>query len=215
MGKRSCKGCCQRDAEIAQLRTRTAVLEDQVRQLQEKLAAAQKNSSTSSKPPSSDIVKPPPAGDPSSPRSAGGQPGHPKHEREPFPPEQVTHFEEHVLDACPCCGGRLCRNAHFARIVQQIDIERPPLTIEQHTSPEYWCDRCQRSFKAPLPSVIDKGGLVGPQLTALIAYMKGACHASFSTVRTFLRDVVGVTISRGELNKIVSKVTAALDKPYE
>jgi transposase len=56
---------------------------------------------------------------------------------------------------------------------------------------------------------------VGPQLTALIAYMKGACHASFSTVRTFLRDVVGVTISRGELNKVVSKVTAALDRPYE
>jgi transposase len=215
MRKRSCTGCCQRDAEIAQLRTRTVVLEAQVRQLQEKLAAAQKNSSTSSKPPSSDIVKPPPAGDASSPRAAGGQPGHPKHEREPFPPEQVTHFEEHVLDACPCCGGALRRNAHFARIVQQIDIERPPLIIEQHTSPEYWCARCQRPFKAPLPSAIDKGGLVGPQLTALIAYMKGACHASFSTVRTFLRDVVGVSISRSELTKIVGKVSAALEKPYE
>jgi len=125
MRKRSCKGCCQRDAEIAQLRTPTAVLQDQVRQLQEKLAAAQKNASTSSTPPSSDIVKPPPAGDAARPRSAGGQPGHPKHEREPFPPEQVTHFEEPVLDACPCCGGALRRNAHFARIVQHIDIERP------------------------------------------------------------------------------------------
>jgi transposase len=215
MRRHSCKGCRQRDAELAQLRARTAVLEEQVRQLQEKLAVAQKNSSTSSKPPSSDIVKPPPAGDASGPRSAGGQPGHPKHERAPFPAEQVTHFEEHVLDACPGCGGRLRRNAHFAHIVQQIDIARPPLTIEQHTSPEYWCERCQRSFKAPMPLVIDKGGLVGPQLTALIAYMKGACHASYSTVRTFLRDVVVVTISRGELSKIVGKVTAALDKPYE
>jgi transposase len=215
MRSHSCTGCRQRDAEVAQLRARTAVLEEQVRQLQEKLAAAQKNSSTSSKPPSSDIVKPPPAGGASSSRSAGGQPGHAKHERVPFPPEQVTHFEEHVLDACPCCGGRLRRNAHFARVVQQIDIERPPLTIEQHTSPEYWCVHCQRSFKAAMPSVIDKGGLAGPQLTALIAYLKGACHASFSTVRTFLRDVVGVTLSRGELSKIVGKVTAALDKPYE
>ena len=212
---RSCKGCRQRDATVAQLRTRTAVLEEQVRQLQEKLAAAQKNSSTSSKPPSSDIVKPPPAGDVASARAAGGQPGHPKHEREPFLPEQVTRFEQHLLDACPCCGGRLRRNAHFARIVQQIDIARPPLTVEQHTSPEYWCARCQCAFKAPMPLVIDKGGLVGPNLTALIAYMKGACHASFATVRTFLRDVVGVTLSRGMLNKVVGKVTAALDKPYE
>jgi transposase len=45
--------------------------------------------------------------------------------------------------------------------------------------------------------------------------MKGACHASFSTTRTFLRDVVGVTISRGELSKIIGKVSAALEKPYE
>ena len=62
---------------------------------------------------------------------------------------------------------------------------------------------------------IERGGLVGPKLTALIAFMKGVCHASFSTTRTFLRDVVGVTISRGELSKIIGKVSAALEQPYE
>jgi len=192
-------------------------LRAEVVELREQLAAALKNSSTSSKPPSSDIVKPPPAaaGDASGPRTIGGQPGHPKHERAPFPPEQVTHHEEHLLEACPCCGGRLCRNGHFAKVVQQVDITRPPLTIEEHISPEYWCAHCQRSFKAPMPAHIDKGGLAGPQLTALIAYLKGACHASFSTTRTFLRDVVGVTISRGELSKIIGKVSAALEKPYD
>ena len=38
---------------------------------------------------------------------------------------------------------------------------------------------------------IINGGLVGPRLTTLVAYLKGFCHASFSTVRMFLRDVVG------------------------
>src|SRR4051794_38334808 len=52
-------------------------------------------------------------------------------------------------------------------------------------------------------------------LTTLIAYLKGACHASFSTVRKFLRDVVGVTISRGELARIIAKVSRALERPYE
>jgi len=66
-----------------------------------------------------------------------------------------------------------------------------------------------------MPAHIAKGGLVGLELTALIAFMKGACHASFSTIRTFLRDVVGVTISRGELSKVLGKVSAALEKPYE
>jgi transposase len=215
--RKSCRQCQQLqrrlEAQAAEIQSLRAELLD----LREKLAAALKNSSTSSKPPSSDIVKPQPASSPdaSGKRKIGGQPSHPKHERELFPPEQVTHFEEHILEACPCCGGRLRRNGPIAKVVQQIEISKPPLSIEEHTSPEFWCERCQRGFKAPLPSHIDKGGLVGPQLAALIAYLKGACHASFSTIRTFLRDVVGVTISRGELSKIIGKVSAALEKPYE
>ena len=35
---------------------------------------------------------------------------------------------------------------------------------------------------------------MGPRLTTLIAYLKGACHASYGTIRKFVRDVVGVTI---------------------
>jgi transposase len=203
-------------ASCQRLQERVDALEAEMAQLREQLAAARKNSSTSSKPPSSDIVKPKPAqAADAAKRSIGGQPGHPKHDRVPFPPEQVTHFEEHTLDVCPCCGGSLRRNAHFATVVQQVDVAKPPLVIEQHTSPEYWCDRCEKSYKAPMPSHIAKGGLVGLELTALIAFLKGACHASFSTIRTFLRDVVGVTLSRGELSKIVGKVSAALQEPYE
>ena len=56
--------------------------------------------------------------------------------------------------------------------------------------------------------------MAGPRLTTLIAFLKGVCHASFSTIRKFLRDVVGLTISRGQLAKIISKVTQALDEPY-
>src|SRR5262245_32664540 len=205
----ACVRCERLQAQVDTLRAENA-------QLQEQLAAARKDSSTSSKPPSSDIIKPKPTqDDDDGKRCIGGQPGHVKHVRAPFPPEQVTRFEEHTLDVCPCCGGPLRRNAHFAKVVQQVDIENAPLVIEQHTSPEYWCGRCAKSYKAPMPSHIDKGGLVGLELTALIAFLKGACHASFSTIRIFLRDVVSVTISRGELSKIIGKVSQALEKPYE
>jgi transposase len=211
-----CANCQRLQAHVDALQAKLDALLAEVASLREQLAAARKDSSTSSKPPSSDIVKPRPAPDAdTAKRSIGGQPGHPRHDRQPFLPEQVSHFEEHTLDVCPCCGGPLRRNAHVARVVQQVDVEKPPLVIEQHTSPEYWCDRCARGYKAPMPPHIERGGLAGPELTALIAFMKGACHASFSTIRTFLRDVVGVTISRGELSKIIGKVTEALAKPYE
>jgi transposase len=213
MGRKAKPRCasCQR------LQAQLDVLRAEVAHLREQLAAAQKNSTTSSKPPSSDLVKPQPAprtADTAA-RSPGGQPGHGKHEREPFPPEQVTLFAEHTLQDCPCCGGELRRNAILPRVVQQVDVEKPPLRVEQHTCYEYWCVRCQRAFDAPLPLPVVKGGLVGPRLMALIAYLKGACHASFSTVRTFLRDVVGLTLSRGALSKVLGKVRAALDRPYE
>jgi transposase len=188
-----------------------------VAHLQEQLAAARKNSSTSSKPPSSDIVKPPAA----SPlpgqdkRKIGGQPGHPKHERTLFPPEAVSSFFEHLLHACPCCGGHLRRNGELVRVVQQVDVRQVPLTIEQHTSPEYWCGHCERAYKAAMPAAVEKGGLLGPRLTVLVAYLKGVCHASFSTIRKFLRDVVAVSISRGQLAKVIAKVTEALEGPYQ
>jgi len=89
------------------------------------------------------------------------------------------------------------------------------LTIEQHTFPEYWCARCEKSYWAAPPEHVAKGGLVGPWLTTLIAYLKGFCHASYSTIRKFLRDVVQLSISRGQLRKIIGKVCSALDGPYQ
>jgi transposase len=211
-----CANCQRLQALVDALQTRLDASRADAATLRAQLAAARKDSSTSSKPPSSDIVKPKPAPLPDgSPRAIGGQPGHPKHERQPFPPEQVGHFEEHTLAACPCCGGPLRRNGNCAKVVQQVDIATPPLLIEQHTSPEYWCERCQKDYKAPMPSHIAKGGLAGPGLTALIAFLKGPCHASFSTIRTFVRDVLGLTISRGELKKIIDKASDALAAPYE
>ena len=90
-----------------------------------------------------------------------------------------------------------------------------PLTIEQHTCPEYWCEHCRKPCWAPLPLRIERGGLVGPHLTVLIAFMKGGCHASYSTIRTFLRDCVGVTLARSTLANTINKVSAALDGPYD
>ena len=60
-----------------------------------------------------------------------------------------------------------------------------------------------------------KSGLVGPRLTGLIGYLKGACHMSFSSIRKFLCDVVKVTISRGQLQKLIAKVSDSLANPYE
>ena len=206
-------------AKLDAQEARLEALEETIARLREQLAAARKDSSTSSKPPSSDIVKPPKTDPPQGQqqRRIGGQPGHPKHERVPFPPEQINGgVFDHRLDLCPCCGGDLRPMATVPpRVIQQVDIEFVPLTIQEHRSHPGWCLHCQKVYQAEMPLSIAHGGLVGPRLTTVIAYLKGVCHASYSTIRKFVRDVVGLRISRGQLAKIIGKVTRALDRPYD
>jgi transposase len=208
-GMQTCAQCAALTQEIAQRDAQIAALRSQ-------LAAAQKNSSTSSKPPSSDIVKKPKdKPKDGSKRRRGGQPGHEPHHRHTFPPQQIANTFDHTLDHCPDCGGTLEVAATAPRVLQQVEIHEIPMRIDEHRGLAHWCPTCQRVHYAPLPPEVVKAGLVGPRLTALVAFLKGVCHASFSTIRKFLRDVVGVTISRGLLTKLVQKVSASLEQTYD
>jgi transposase len=214
----TCPNCQRLQAQRDDLHAHVETLKATLAHLQSQLAAARKDSSTSSKPPSSDIVKPPKPPPPPGQdrRKIGGQPGHPKHERALVPPALVTGgTHDHFVELCPACGHGLQPTAAAPHVVQQIEIPTLPLVIEEHCSHPGWCPHCQAVRHAPFPVTIERGGLVGPRLTTLIAYLKGACHASFSTIRKFLRDVVQVTISRGQLAKIIGKVSQALEQPDE
>jgi transposase len=198
------------ETENVALRTRNAELEAEVARLR-------KNSSNSSKPPSSDIVKPPKPPAPSGRRKRriGGQPGHPRHDRVAFSPDEIDRTRVYDLKCCPGCGGRLKRLADEDRVIQQVEIVRVPVTVTEHRAHAYFCRRCGKAHDAPLPRPVVKCGLIGPNLTALVAYLKGVCHASFSTIRKFLRDVMQVTVSRGQLAKLIGKLSAALAEPYQ
>jgi len=101
------------------------------------------------------------------------------------------------------------------RTIQQIELLQFPVQVEQHTAQGQWCPKCRKTFVTTLPDELRKAGLVGPRLTALVGFLKGACHMSYSTLRKYFRDDLGVTMSRGMLRKLVGKVTDSLADPYE
>jgi transposase len=193
----------------------TAPLLERITALEAALAKAKKNSSNSSKPPSSDMVKPPkPSAKDGKKRKRGAQPGHPQHLRPIFPPEAVQHIEPYTLDCCPDCGGSLRLAKRPPEVLQQIEIAETPTIVSEHRGLAYWCPHCRKFHYSPLPEAVVKAGLFGPRLTALVAFMKGVCHASFSTIRKFLRDVAGVDVSRGYLAKVIAKVSQSLAAAY-
>ena len=199
---------------IAALEAQLGAALQRIAELESKIARLEKNSSNSSKPPSSDIVKPPKPPAPKGGGKIGAQPGHPKHEREDLPPEQVDHFRSYHLKRCPDCGHKVRRTKKIAQVLQQLELVESPVEVTEHQAEMVWCPRCRRFHATPLPEAVTKAGLLGPRLTALVGWFKSQGHDSYSIMAEFLRDVARRPVSRGLLAKVIQKVSAALEKPY-
>ncbi len=187
-------------------------MDARLRTLEGRLA---KNSSNSSKPPSSDLTKPKGKKRGKGKRKIGAQPGHPKHERPPFLEGEIDRFHDYRLDACPECNHPDVAFVDLPpRVIQQMELATTMVVKEEHRSYPVWCERCGKIHYHPFPANVVKEGLFKERLTALVAYMKAVDHASFSTIRKFIRDVLGENVSRGYLRKVVEKVSRSLDAPY-
>lgn len=215
----------EQEQEIARLRQDNAQLQSRVEQLEaenarllSQLSAARKHSQNSSKPPSSDIVKPKgKRRKKKSKRRIGGQKGHPKHERPAFTPDQVDHRIPFRLKQCPVNPSHRITPAQgpeHQRTLQQVELVNKPFKVCEYTAYSIWCYDCGSYHQAPLPKHLLKAGLFGPRLTSLVTYLKGRIHASYSGIRDFFQDVVGVQVSRGYVAKLLRKAGQAFGTPY-
>jgi hypothetical protein len=209
------KAICDLSLQVDLRQRQVETLQARVVELERMVARLSRNSSNSGKPPSSDITRPKQQRRRRGKRRIGAQPGHPRHERTPFPAADITNFHDYRLAACPECGDA---GVEFLdrppRVVQQMEINDVVVFKEEHRSYPVWCGRCRKVHYHPFPDKVAREGLFKERLTALVAYMKAVAHASFSTIRKFIRDVLGEKVSRGYLRKIVGKAAAALDAPY-
>jgi transposase len=99
--------------------------------------------------------------------------------------------------------------------IQQVDLVPKLLQVTEHRARLYLHRRTGEKIAAALPEEIARAGLVGPRLSALIAYQKGACHMAYRVIQTFLADVLQLGLSTGQLAKVVRKTSAALASSYQ
>ena len=204
-----------KDKRIAELEALLKAALEEIARLKERIAVLEKNSSNSSKPPSSDIVKPPKHKDKRKKRKRGAQKGHKQHLRTPFDETKIDNVVELKLEACPTCGNKLTLSNEPPKKHQQVELVDKPFVVTEYQQPWYWCENCQCFHAAELPKEVENAGLFGPKLISLTAYLKGRSHMSYTTLKDFFDDALGISVSRGFLAKQVRKVSDSLEKPYQ
>jgi len=155
----------------------------------------------SSKPPSSDIVKPKrnvvKVG--RRKRKRGGQHGHRKFSRRSFETEQVDEVIEYEFEDK---DAKSLKTLDEWFIIQQIELPERMYKVIEHRARKYIDPVTEKTHIAPMPDAIRKGGLLGADVTASIAFMKGCCcHMSYTTIAELFKELMKLNISRGMLCK--------------
>lgn len=200
-----------KDVIIAQLLRQNEQQAEQIRllaeenqKLRERIARLERNSSNSSKPPSSDIVNPKPPAKRGRKRKRGGQLGHPKHNRQPFTPEQIDETIIYELSEEEVRRRKLIALEHTESALQQVNLPEKFYAAVDHRVRLYKTPN-GTIVKAKLPKAIRKEGLFTSSMTAFVGYLKARCHMSYSTIAGLFNDVMELNVSQGYLVKCCNK----------
>jgi len=186
--------------EGAELRARVEALE----------ARLQANSTTSHRPPSSDspYKKAGLRTTTVTPRKAGGKPGHPGHRQTLLPPTTVREVRP---ERCTCGHTPLVllRPYHTHQVV-----ELPPIAMDvtHWVLHQGWCPECGRWSKAQVPTAHATG--YGPRFSALMGEVAGAYGNGRHIVQTLCASVLHVPISLGAIQKVLDRVSQAIEPHY-
>jgi len=93
-------------------------------------------------------------------------------------------------------------------------LELPPITMEvtHWVLQQGWCRDCGRWSHAPIPAEQASG--YGPRFSALMGELAGTYGNGRRMVQSVCASVLGVPISLGALQKVLDRVTQAID-PYD
>ena len=194
-------------AYVRILHTEVAQLHDRIETLKARL---RQNSTISSKPPSADspFKKPRRHTTSTTPRKAGGKSGHLGHRQVLLAPTSVVEVRP-----APC----VCGNTEFPvtspYYTHQV-IEVPPITMEvtHWVLHQGWCRDCGRWSHAPIPA--EQASSYGPRFSALMGELAGTYGNGRRMVQSVCASVLGVPISLGARQKVLDRVTQAIDPYY-
>ena len=111
--------------------------------------------------------------------------------------------------SCQRCGAFFLDTPQF--VCEAYDhIEIPPIIphVTRVSLLGGACPCCARKFKAPPPQDMPKGSPFGPNLRALVIYLRFTQGIAFERLSTLLSDLLGLDISEGALVNILDAARA-------
>src|SRR5947209_8590272 len=149
MERAVCPGCCARDARIAELERRIAILE----------ARLGAHSTNSSVPPSANpLGAPQPVKNKKSKRKPGGQPGHAPRLKPLLPPERVNYTVAFVPSQCARCQAPLPQepSPQDPAPTRFQAVELPPLVavVTEYQGQARTCPDCGAVTHQPIPRAL-------------------------------------------------------------
>jgi transposase len=206
---------------IAQHQRQLAQQQAQIHQLHTQIgdltARLNQHSQNSSKPPSSDPPSAPPRPTPvPRGRKAGGQPGHPRHERPAPDPDHIDQVRDHYPAICPTCHDSLADVRYDACAVQthyvwELPVMRPEVSAHHYHT--VCCRGCGTLVTAARPSDVPPGAF-GPRTAAAVTILHGDYHLSDRNVTRLLADFFGLPLSLGSVVALQQTGSAALAPVY-
>jgi transposase len=197
---------------IEQQDKRIAALEEENRYLREQQG---RNSANSSQPPSSDSpAKKPEKKLQKSGKRRGGQKGHPGYSRELIEVEKCQKVEDHIPKECNSCGNKL-EGIDPAPYRHQV-VELPPLEpyVEEHRLHQLECSKCGAITRAKLPEGVPASGY-GARVVAIAAVLSGLYRMSERMCQTAFRDLFGIVMALGTVNRLRQEASQAIAEPVE
>lgn len=200
------------EARVAVLERENASLKAENAALRERLGKSSRNSS---KPPSSDGDKEraerrakKPTG-----RAAGGQLGHPKHERPEWPAEKVAKRVVLRPKHCEQCAAPLAGEDMEPQRHQVFELPKVEPIVTEFVQHSLGCGCCGHVTRAPLPPGVPSR-VFGPSVDAVASYFMGTHRMGKRGTAEALYDLYQLPISVGSVVGSQQEMSEALAYPY-
>lgn len=188
------------------LLSKISTLEKRIEELEARL---NKDSSNSHKPPSTDKRSRQKSQNTQAGK-AGAKMGHKGYRQEMLTP---TESRQIMPGVCRCCGSSTIEDLSPYYTHQVIELPEISLEVLHLILYRGVCADCQSVNKAVVPLEHRSG--YGPRMSAMIAQMAGSQGESRTTVQDFCCSVLGLHISLGAIQKVIDRVSRAIEPHYE